>query len=58
MARNLSIRTEPSEVLPEETPHGCYDGWVYLGYMVEDESGEEVEVIEPVRCHKCHTPIK
>jgi hypothetical protein len=32
----------------EERPHGCYEGWVYLGFEGEDESGEPVEVIERV----------
>jgi hypothetical protein len=50
MARNLSIRTE---VLPEEAPHGCYEGWVYLGFEGEDESGETLEVIERVPCRRC-----
>ena len=34
----------------EETPHGCYEGWVYMGFENEDESGERVEVVERVRC--------
>jgi hypothetical protein len=26
------LRTAPEEVAhDEETPHGCYDGWVFLG---------------------------
>jgi hypothetical protein len=43
MARNLSIRTPTLEVLPDDTiethysglermhPHGCYEGFVYIG---------------------------
>ena len=34
-------------------PHGCIDGVVYMGHMVEDEHGDEVEVFEPVRCRRC-----
>jgi hypothetical protein len=37
----------------DEAPHGCYDGWVYLGYEGIDENGEEVEVIELVPCQRC-----
>ena len=37
----------------EESPHGCYDGWVYLGFEVEDENGEHVEEIECVPCRRC-----
>jgi hypothetical protein len=54
MARNLSIRTNPPEVLPDEAPHGCYESFVYIGHIIGDESGEPVEVIELVRCRKCN----
>jgi hypothetical protein len=53
MARNLSIRTDYPEVISDEAPHGCYEGFVYIGHIVEDESGEPVEVIERVRCRRC-----
>ena len=56
MARNPIIREHPAE-LPtptrDETPHGCYDGWVFLGFEAEDESGDHVEVIERVPCRRC-----
>jgi hypothetical protein len=43
------------QVLPEETPHACYEGFVYIGHIVEDdESGEPIEVIERVPCGRCH----
>jgi hypothetical protein len=49
-----SIRTPRPEVIPEETPHGCYEGFAYIGHMVEDsETGEEVEVIDRVPCRRC-----
>ena len=32
----------------------CYRGVVYIGHMVEDaETGQEVEVIEPIPCRRC-----
>jgi hypothetical protein len=34
-------------------PHGCYNGWQYVGHLVVDEDGEEVEVIEQTRCRRC-----
>ncbi len=34
-------------------PHGCYDGLVFIGHLVEGEDGEEVEVIEAVPCRRC-----
>ena len=37
----------------EETPHGCIAGAVYIGYLVEDEHGEEVEDFETVPCRRC-----
>jgi hypothetical protein len=58
MARNLSIRTETSGVLERsrtvEAPHGCYEGFVYIGHIAEDEKGEPQEVIERVPCRRCH----
>ena len=38
-----------------ETPHGCIDGWVYLGFEGEDSeaNGEHVEEIERVPCRRC-----
>jgi hypothetical protein len=33
--------------------HGCYDGVVYIGHLVEGEDGEEVEVFEVVPCRRC-----
>jgi hypothetical protein len=37
----------------EESPHGCYEGWVYLGFEGEDQDGNPVEVIERVACRRC-----
>ena len=34
-------------------PHGCYEGFVFIGHIVEDENGEPVEVIERVPCRRC-----
>ncbi len=31
----------------------CYEGVVYIGLLIEDESGEEVEEIEAVPCRRC-----
>ncbi len=49
-----SIRSNSPEVLPDEAPRGCYDGWVYFGFEGVVENGEPVEVIERVPCRKCH----
>ena len=56
MARNPIIRETSPRVLEStpETPHGCYSGWVFLGYEGEDESGEHTEVIERVSCRRCN----
>jgi hypothetical protein len=37
---------------PDDTPHGCYDGLVFIGHLVE-EDGEEVEIFESVPCRRC-----
>ena len=47
----------PSPAGFEEAPHGCYDGLVYIGHLVEDECGEEVEVIEAVPCQRCAAEV-
>jgi len=49
------LRSTPEKVVPDkERPHGCYDGWVFLGYEGEDENGELVEVdTERVPCRRC-----
>jgi len=37
----------------EEPCFACYGGTVYIGHLIEDECGEEVEVIEAVPCRRC-----
>jgi hypothetical protein len=44
---------DPFTSAPQRHPHGCYDGFVYIGHVVEDEFGDEVEVIERVPCRRC-----
>ena len=54
------LRNTPEKVpTPEETPHFCFDGWVFLGFEAEDESGEhtETEVIERVPCRRCKVAV-
>ncbi len=36
-----------------DAPHGCIGGYVFVGHMVEGESGEEVEIEEAVPCREC-----
>jgi len=35
-----------------DAPHGCCEGWVYLGFMTE-EDGELVEITDRVPCRRC-----
>jgi hypothetical protein len=56
MARNPIIREHPPTVpapSPDERPHACMGGWVFLGFEGEDENGEHVEVTERVPCRRC-----
>jgi hypothetical protein len=55
MARNPIIRENPPRVptTTDETPRGCYGGWVFLGFEDEDESGEHAELVERVPCRRC-----
>ena len=60
MSSNRSVRAgDPfayagSRQDQDEYPHGCIDGWVYLGFEGEDENGEHAEEIERVPCRRCH----
>ena len=36
-----------------EHPHGCLNGVVYIGHMVEGADGEEVEVFMSMPCRRC-----
>jgi hypothetical protein len=47
------VPSRSSYPLPDETPHACMGGWVFLGFEGEDEQGEHVEVIERVPCRRC-----
>ena len=57
MALNQTIRERGEKAATDpddETPHYCYDGWVYMGYEGVDEDGELVEVgTERVTCRRC-----
>jgi hypothetical protein len=33
---------------------GCYEGFVYIGHVVENENGVPVEEIERVPCRRCN----
>ncbi|MDQ5827641.1 MAG: hypothetical protein M3441_26145 [Chloroflexota bacterium] len=37
-----------------ETPHGCIDGWMYLGFAGEDADGNPCEELERMPCRRCH----
>ena len=49
MDSNILRNTLEKVLVDEETPHGCYAGWVFLGY--EDEDGQEYH--EAVPCRRC-----
>ena len=36
-----------------QAPHACYDGVVFIGEMVDDYMGGEVEIFWPVPCRRC-----
>jgi hypothetical protein len=49
-----TVETHYSGLERLERPHACYEGVVYIGYLVEDSgTGEEVEVLEAVPCRRC-----
>ena len=53
MDTNILRNTTEKVPTTDETPHGCYSGWVFLGFEAEDESGELIEVVERVSCRLC-----
>ena len=53
MDTNILRKDSPEGSVLEETPHGCFEGWIYLGFEEVDESGELVEIIERVPCRRC-----
>ena len=52
----ISPADDPFHAIPhndrDERPHGCYEGVVYIGHLVEQD-GEEIEVLESVPCRRC-----
>jgi hypothetical protein len=49
----MDTKESSAPLSTEEAPHGCYDGTVFIGHLIEDESGEEAEVFEAVPCRRC-----
>ncbi len=47
------IRKETTAPSTHPECFACYEGVVFIGHLVEDESGEEVEVFESVPCRRC-----
>ena len=47
----------PRPRITEGRPHGCYDGIVYIGHLVEDECGVEFEVFEAYPCRRCGAEV-
>jgi hypothetical protein len=48
-----TLKTRAEQVDAKYAPHGCISGWVYVGHLVVEDDGDEVEVIEAVRCRRC-----
>ena len=54
--RDSSAPAHPStERDPDETPHACYDGWVFIGHVVESEHDLDGEIVvyDRVPCRRC-----
>ncbi len=52
--RRVSIAGDPFAAAGLSKCAACYDGFVYIGHLVEDpETGEEAEIIESVPCKRC-----
>ena len=38
---------------PQDHPHACLNGRIYLGYTYVGEDGDEVEASEAILCRRC-----
>ena len=48
-----TVRKNTPEVSsPQDRPHACLGGYVFIGHLAE-EDGEEVEVVEALPCRRC-----
>ena len=45
--------TAPATNPATEECFACYAGLVFIGHLVENEDGEEVEIVEAVPCRRC-----
>jgi hypothetical protein len=47
--------TTAKDTAPPSTPEcfACYEGVVFIGYLIEDEDGETEEIFQPVPCRRC-----
>jgi hypothetical protein len=48
-----TTKTTAPSIHPATECFACYEGLVYIGHLVEDETGEEVEIVETVPCRRC-----
>ena len=48
-----TTKTTAPSTHPATECFACYEGVVYIGHLIEDDSGEEVEVILAVPCRRC-----
>ncbi|MBA3388230.1 MAG: hypothetical protein H0U02_02565 [Rubrobacter sp.] len=48
-----TTKTTAPSTNPAPECFACYEGVVYIGHLVEDDSDEEVEVILAVPCRRC-----
>jgi hypothetical protein len=48
-----TTKTTAPSTKPDTECFACYQGLVYIGHLVEDETGETAEVFEPVACRRC-----
>jgi hypothetical protein len=52
-ARNAHVAPEVRQDHPQDHPHACMDGYVYLGYTtMDEETGDEVERVEALPCRR------
>jgi hypothetical protein len=53
MQNTIQTRAQQADTEHTSVPHGCISGWIYIGHLVVEDDGEEVEVVEAIRCRRC-----
>ncbi len=49
----ISPAGDPFSGAPDQPPHACLGGYVYIGRTVAGEDGDDLDIVEAVPCRRC-----